>query len=232
MDIYGKALLDYQNNNYTEDLESETSISTWDVFPLPYLFRTIKDMPEMETKALELAKGKVLDIGCGAGSHSLYLQNKGFDVTAIDTSVGAIEVCQARGIKKTLNQDVTTLSSENKYDTLLLLMNGAGMAGRLKNTLGFLLKLKELLNPGGQILLDSSDIIYMFEDEDGGTWIDMNKDYYGEVIFKMRYKGQESAPFDWVYLDFDTLKTIAEQAGLKCEKLIEGSHYDYLARLS
>jgi 2-polyprenyl-3-methyl-5-hydroxy-6-metoxy-1,4-benzoquinol methylase len=85
-DLFGKALLDYQNDNYTEDIITSTNISDEDELPLPYLFRSFKDMPKLEQKALKLAEGKTLDVGCGAGSHSLYLQQKEIEVKAIDIS--------------------------------------------------------------------------------------------------------------------------------------------------
>jgi 2-polyprenyl-3-methyl-5-hydroxy-6-metoxy-1,4-benzoquinol methylase len=88
-DLFGKAILDYQTNNSPEDLITETSISEADEMSVAYLFRDFKDMPKLEQKALQLAKGKVLDVGCGAGSHALYLQEKGLDVTAIDISENA-----------------------------------------------------------------------------------------------------------------------------------------------
>jgi methylase of polypeptide subunit release factors len=190
-------------------------------------------MPKMEQKALQLAKGRVLDVGCGAGSHSLTLQNeRNLDITAIDISANAIEACTLRGIKDARVQDVMTLENE-KYDTILLLMNGAGMCGKLKNIPKFLLKLKSLLNPGGQILLDSSDIIYMFDDdEDGGKWIPSDNAYYGEVVFNIAYKGEKEKPFDWMYIDYNTLQNAAFANGLKSELILEGEHYDYLAKLS
>jgi len=120
-----------------------------------------------------------------------------------------------------------------KFDTILLLMNGAGMCGKLKNIPKFLLKLKSLLNPEGQILLDSSDIIYMFdEDEDGGKWIPTQKEYYGEIVFNISYKGEKENPFDWMFIDYNTLQNAALANGLKCEMILEGEHYDYLAKLS
>jgi len=100
-DLFGRALLDYHNGNYTEDLITWTTISEEDKLPLSYLFRDFKNMPLIEQKALNLAKGKVLDIGCGAGSHSLYLQKKGMAITALDSSMGAITVCKKRGVMNT-----------------------------------------------------------------------------------------------------------------------------------
>lgn len=232
-DLFGKAILDFQTNNSPEDLITETTISEEDEMSVAYLFRSYNEMPKMEQKALQLAKGRILDVGCGAGSHSLTLQNeRSLEVTAIDISPNAIEACTLRGIKDARVQDVMTLENE-KYDTVLLLMNGAGMCGKLKNIPNFLLKLKSILNPGGQILLDSSDIIYMFDDdEDGGKWIPSENAYYGEVVFNIAYKGEKEKPFDWMYIDYNTLQNAAFANGLKPELILEGEHYDYLARLS
>ena len=232
-DLIGKAILDFQTNNSPEDLITETTISEEDEMSVAYLFRSYDEMPKMEQRALQLAKGKILDVGCGAGSHSLSLQNdRNLDVTSIDISPNAIQACVLRGLKKAKVQDVMTLENE-KFDTILLLMNGAGMCGRLKNIPNFLLKLKSLLNPGGQILLDSSDIIYMFDDdEDGGKWIPSNNSYYGEIVFNISYKGEKEKPFDWMFIDYNTLQNAAFANGLQCELIMEGEHYDYLAKLS
>ena len=230
-DILGKALIDFWNKKYTEDIITTSNITDEDEMPLPYLFRRWKDMPELEQIALNSCKGKVLDIGCGSGSHSLELQNKNVDVTAIDISKGACRVASARGVKKVVNSPLSDFDGE-KFDTLLLLMNGIGLAETIENLPNFLEKLKSLLNEGGQIILDSSDIAYMFEDEDGSMWIDLGREYYGEMTFEMHYKKQSSDKFDWLYIDFAKLAEIAETVGLKCELIKEGEHFDYLARLS
>ena len=231
-DLFGKAILDYQTHNSPEDLITETSISEADEMSVAYLFRGYEEMPQLEQKALQLAIGKVLDVGCGAGSHALYLQEKGFDVTAIDISANAIKACELRGMKKAKVQDIMQLEGD-QYDTILLLMNGAGMCGRLKNLPNFLQKLKSLLTDTGQILVDSSDIIYMFdEDEDGGKWIPTDVDYYGEVVFDITYKGEKENAFDWMYIDYNTLQNAAFANGFQCEIVLEGEHFDYLAKLT
>ena len=231
-DLFGKAILDFQTNNSPEDLITETSISEADEMSVAYLFRSYDEMPKLEQKALQLAKGKVLDVGCGAGSHSLTLQNdRNLDVTSIDISPYAIQACQLRGLKNAKIQDIMTLENE-KFDTILLLMNGTGIFGTLKETPNFLQKLKSLLNPNGQILIDSSDIIYMFDDdEDGGKWI-FGNGYYGELTFTVSYKNKTEDEFPWLYLDYNTLQNAAFANGLQSELILEGEHYDYLAKLS
>ncbi|PJB11735.1 MAG: SAM-dependent methyltransferase [Flavobacteriales bacterium CG_4_9_14_3_um_filter_40_17] len=232
-DLFGKAMLDYHTGNEPENLITETSISEEDVLEVSYLFRSFKEMPVLEQRALQLAAGKVLDVGCGAGSHSLYLQHeRKLPVTAIDLSENAVKVSQLRGVVDAKVQDVMKLSGE-KYDTVLLLMNGAGMCGKLKNISNFLMHLKSLLTEIGQILVDSSDIIYMFdEDEDGGKWIPGDTEYYGEVAYTVSYKGETESPFDWLYIDYNTLQNAAHANGLNCELVLEGEHFDYLARLT
>jgi len=229
-DIIGIALLDYYNGNYSEDIFTETNISEEDELPLPYLFRTFKEMPEIEQKALQSTKGKTLDVGCGAGSHSLYLQEKGFDVMAIDTSKGAIEVCKLQGVKNTKKIDLLQLKNET-FDTILLLMNGTGIFQNLENTSKYLNHLKSLLNPNGQILIDSSDLQYMYDPtEEGGIMVPADR-YYGELEFTMRYKDMESEPFDWLYLDERTFKDICTLNNLEFEVISRGENFDYLARI-
>ncbi|WOD42915.1 class I SAM-dependent methyltransferase [Hwangdonia lutea] len=229
-DLFGNALLDYHNGNYSEDIITSTSISDDNVLPLPYLFRGFKDMPTLEQKALKLAKGYVLDVGCGAGNHSLYLQQEGLKVKAIDISKGAIKVATQRGV---LDAEVKNIIDEiGTFDTILLLMNGTGIFQELAQVSKYLTHLKRLLKPKGQILIDSSDIKYMYEDDDGGFWQDINASYYGEIDYFLSYKGEKERPMKWLYLDFNTLLTACTSVGLNCELIFEGEHFDYLARLS
>lgn len=192
-------------------------------------------MPLLEKKALALAYGKVLDIGCGAGSHSLYLQNNlNLEVISIDISTNAINACKLRGLKNVHIQDILemdSLSLANKFDTILLLMNGTGIFGTLKKIPQYLQKLKSLLNINGQILIDSSDIIYMFDEDDDGSFTVPANRYYGEIEFSIAYKNEKEDPFPWLYLDYNTLHNAALANGLQCELIVEGEHFDYLAKL-
>ena len=230
-DVIGTALLDYYHENYSEDILTETNISEEDELPLPYLFRIFEEMPRIEKKALKYAKGKTLDVGCGAGSHSLYLQEKGFDVMGIDTSKGAIEVCKLQGLQNSKNIDLLQLENE-KFDTILLLMNGTGIFQNLESTPKYLQHLKSLLNPKGQILIDSSDLQYMYDStEEGGIIVPADR-YYGELEFTMRYKGMESESFEWLYLDEKLFKKTCAENNLNFEVIARGDNFDYLARIT
>ena len=232
-DLFGKAILDYQTNNSPEDLLTETSISEADEMSVAYLFRNYNEMPKLEQKALQLAKGKVLDVGCGAGSHALELQNeRKLNVTAIDISENAVKACQLRGITNVKVENVLDLNVENKFDTILLLMNGTGIFGTLNETAKYLQKLKSVLNEAGQILIDSSDLIYMFDQDEDGAYSIPADGYYGELTFTVQYKGETEETFPWLYLDYNTLQNAAIANGLQCELVAEGEHFDYLARLT
>ena len=230
-DIFGKALLDFQNNNFTENLMTYSSIAGIDEMELSWLFRSFHEMPLIEQTALKSCKGTVLDIGCGAGNHAFYLQNKNINVKAIDISKGAIETCIARGVKNAKKQSIWDLKDE-KFDTVIALMNGTGLCGKLEKLDDFLIHLKSLLTENGQILIDSSDIIYMYKDDSGALTIPNSTNYYGEVNFEFKYKNEFSEKFDWLFIDFNKLKVHANNLGLKCEMKQEGYHYDYLAKLT
>ncbi|WP_294304489.1 bifunctional 2-polyprenyl-6-hydroxyphenol methylase/3-demethylubiquinol 3-O-methyltransferase UbiG [uncultured Chryseobacterium sp.] len=230
-DLMGKAIRDYYHNENPEDLQTETSISELDELPVNYLFRDFNQMNKIEQKALRLAQGKILDIGAGAGSHTLYLQNeRNLDVTALDISPKSIEVCKLRGVKKAVAENMLHYS-DGIFDTLLLLMNGTGIFQSLQVIDIYLKKLYDLLNVKGQILIDSTDILYMFdEDEDGGVYIPA-EGYYGELDYIVHYKGESEDPIKWLYLDFNTLRNAAENNGFKIEKVLQEED-SYLARLT
>ncbi len=231
-DIFGKAISAYYHDKDTTNIGVHSPDFDDDVIAVSYLFRSYAEMPPLEQKALQLATGRVLDVGCGAGSHSLYLQEKKkLEVTSIDTSEGAVKISRLRGIKNAQNIDFFNLK-DKKFDTILMLMNGSGIIGKLHNLDKFFKKTRELLNPGGKLLLDSSDLSYLFDrDEDGGIWVDSEAAYYGELEFKVSYKGENSAYFDWLYIDFQTLKFAAEMNDFSCKRIKKGEHFDYLAEL-
>ena len=227
-DVIGTALLAYYNDGVANDI-IVTSTFGEDILSVPYLFRTAQQLPIIEKTALKLCSGKILDVGAGSGCHSLILKKKKMEVKAIDISNGAVEVMNKRGINACY---IDFFDEQNTYNTLLFLMNGIGIAGTIKGLKKLLKKAKKLLAKDGLILLDSSDISYMFTEDDGSMRINLNAPYYGEVSFQMRYKNLQTKPFDWLFIDFDLLKSIVQPIGFNCELIINGPHYDYLAKLT
>ena len=231
MDPMGRAIADYWKNKKADRLRVFSPMFEEDEIPLTTLFRNYENMPEIERKALDMATGRTLDVGVASGCHSLVLQKKGIDVTAIDISPLAVETMKDRGVQKVIEQDFFTLEGQ-QYDTILMLMNGVGIVGTLERLPKFFRQLDKILAPGGQVLCDSSDISYVFEDENGMIDIPDEMDYYGEQSFRMQYKDTIGEPFPWLYIDADTLKEQAAKNEYNVEVVAEGKHYDYLARIT
>ena len=229
-DSMGQALMDYQKGIRNAELIVGTSVAEDEPYDVSYFFRTFDEMPTLEQKALELAQGDILDVGAGTGIHSLALKDMGKSCISIDISELSVEVMKMRGVKNALCNDFYKLE-EKKYDTLLFLMNGIGLVETLEGFERFFSKCKSLLKPGGQILFDSSDLIYLFEEEDGTFLIELGHKYYGEVDFKIKYKDMKEQSFPWLFVDFDNVENLAEQNGFQAEIIQKGEHYDYLARL-
>lgn len=229
LDPLGYAICDFAKNGFSENITVMADLCEDDVMPVEYLFRTAEVMPELEQKALSLCRGKILDVGAAAGCHSYLLKEQGKDVLAIDTSEGAVLHLKSMG----LNAEKTDFFDLNgKFDTLLVLMNGLGIAGNLNNLPRFLKQIKGLLAPEGTALCDSTDLSYMYQEEDGSMWLDLNGSYMGEMQFKMQYKEVESDWFRWLYIDFDLLKEHAEKEGLECTLIMNGPSNNYLVSLT
>jgi len=230
-DVMGMALVNYQKGKGSATLLVHCNKAEDEVYDLDYFFRSYDEMPETEKVALDLVKGKTLDVGAGTGVHALALQQKNVNVTAIDVSEHAINLAKKEGVKNAVCANFYELSGE-KFDTLLFLMNGIGLVENLDGFDEFFAKCDELLEPDGQIIFDSSDLIYLYEEEDGSVLINLNDAYYGEVIFQVEYEGEKGEPFPWLFIDFGNLQAIARKHGFQAELIYEDEHYNYLARLS
>ena len=224
-DVYGQALHDYYYRR-NHKLLLYNNYGPKEEMPIALFFRDMEKMPTIETKAMSLCKGKVLDIGAGVGSHALILQKQGIDVTAIERSALAVEIMKKRGVRKAIAGDIFALA-DMKFDTLLLLMNGIGLVGNLDGLKYFLQHAKTLLLPGGQLLFDSCDILYLYQG--GPTPTDR---YYGEISFRYEYKNKIGEWFKWLYVDQQTLETVATKTGWHCQVIYEDDKDQYLVRLT
>lgn len=231
-DPMGAAIADFFNHKKADRLRVFSSQFDEDEIPVSQLFRNQKLMPIIERTAIKQAYGRILDVGAGSGCHALALQEIDKDVCAIDISPLSVEVMQKRGVKDARLINLFDESFTETFDTILMLMNGSGIIGRLNNMPMFFQRMKRLLRPNGCILMDSSDLRYLFEEEDGSFLMDLAGDYYGEIDFQMQYKEIKSDSFDWLYVDFHTLSLYAAECGFNAELIKEGKHYDYLAKLS
>lgn len=229
-DPIGQAIYHYFHYNDNTPIKVNTNITEGEELPVSHLFRKYPKMPFLEKEALRLVKGKVLDVGAGSGAHSLYLQNNGFDITSIDVSELSCEIMKEQGLKNVMCDDIWTFEADG-YDTIIFMMNGIGLVKNLEGLKVFLEYIKSFLSSDGQILLDSSDIKYMFYDDDG-LWLDTNLAYYGELEYQLTYKHYNSDTFPWLFVDFDRLRNIAFNSGWTTELIYQDDHFHYLARLT
>ena len=230
-DPMGSAIYDYYMTGKAGKLVVRSSMFDDDEIPVESLFREYEEMPAIEQVALDAAYGRILDVGAGSGCHSVALKKMGKEPVAVDISELSVKVMKERGLDAHCVNFYDEDYSE-KFDTVLMLMNGTGIAGNIDNMPAFFARLRSLLNPDGCVLIDSSDLSYLYEDEDGNLEIDLAADYYGQVDYQMAYKDVEGESFDWLYADFETLSYYAEESGFRCDLVAEGEHYDYLAKLT
>ncbi|WP_442795056.1 class I SAM-dependent methyltransferase [Pelobium manganitolerans] len=225
-DLYGNILKDLYRGAPDLQVWLHNHYGEAEDYPMHMFFRDEQAMPEAETIALDLCKGKVLDVGAGSGNHALVLQNRGFEVTAVDVSAGACEVMKSRGVKDVRCLDVMDFTGE-RFDTLLLMMNGIGFCGYIDDLKLFLAKADDLLNVGGQILFDSSDVAYLYEDLDRTA-----EPYYGETDYQYEYNGQKGEWFSWLYIDEWTMRRVAKECGWDLQVVYQNLDDNYLGRLT
>lgn len=228
-DPMGQAIADYHKFGKAARLRVLSPMLEDDEIPVATLFRSLEEMPVVEQEALKAARGAILDVGAGAGCHSLALQQMGQQVTAIDISPLAVATMRERGVQHVLEQDFFTLDSS--YDTILMLMNGIGIVGTLERLDAFFMQVDRIMAPDGQLLCDSSDICYIYEDEDGFIDLTGVEGYYGEMTYRMQYRDIKGEQFPWLFIDADTLRQQAARHGFDTDIVIVGDHYDYLARI-
>lgn len=229
-DPMGQAVLDCLEGKPTKKLRVLSSMFEEDEMPVSHLFRTYGEMPVLEQKALDLCRGRVLDVGACAGCHAIWLQEKGLDVTAIDLSPLSVETMRRRGIRNVFEADYYEDGFGRDFDTIIMLMNGTTIAGTLDGVPRWLERARQLLAPGGQVLIDSTDLRYIYEDEDGNFCYD-GTNYYGEVDYRMQYGKVRGERFNCLYLDPKTMIKAAENAGLKHEIIAENDTCAYLIKL-
>ena len=233
MQPHGLALLAYQRG----DKEAQVFVRRDDghAGPLPaaHFFRQPDDFSAIEKLALENCMGSILDAGAGAGIHSLFLQETGQTVTAIDISPQAVTVMQERGVVNVSCGDIYTYTG-GPFDTLLMLGHGIGMVGTVAGLDRFLAFAPGLLNPGGQILVDALDVRHT-DDPVHLAYQQANRKagrYIGEIRLQFEFQGQAGPYCAWLHIDDRTLAVHAARLGWHCAVLLAEDSGDYLARLT
>lgn len=225
-DIFGLALLDYYRGQFVPPLMRHNTYGLPDETPVDGYFFDENDFSEMENFTLSLCRGSVLDVGSAAGRHTLALQSHGIDVTALEFSQACCSLMQQRGVMNVVHTDIQKFDGE-KFDTIVLLMNGIGLAETIDGLRKLLNKLHSLLSPGGQVIFDSSDVAYLYEGADKPEGR-----YYGEIDYKFEYKGQEGEWFSWLYVDMETMSECCLAAGWAMQVIYEEDMGTYLGRMT
>ncbi len=227
-DPLGTMLIDYMDGDTDAFVKvSSPNLDMWEMTG-EVMFRPFSRMSQLEKKALSLCQGRTLDVGAGSGCHSLYLQKRNLPVDALDISPGCITVMKKRKIASPVHDNLFCLENKS-YDTVLMLMNGIGICGSIEGLHLFFQFIPDILSDTGQVLVDSTDIASLYDINK----ITLDNDrYYGETQFLMAYRSITCDPFDWLYVDFETLEQLARFHGFSCEKIMTDPSHRYLARLT
>lgn len=231
------ALRAYQQGDHEAAVTVRDSLGNREPLPAAYFFRTMEErdddpLLELERGALEACRGHVLDIGAGAGAHALTLQARGVEVTALESDPGLVELLRERGVRKVLEGTPESLAGGARYDTLLLLMNGWGLAGTLSELPGFLDELAAILAPGGQVLADSTDLRPLLDPDGDEDWSSVEEEYPGDIGYRMEFRGMKGEPYTFLFVDPDTLERVAAEGGWTVEILARNDEEGYLSRLT
>jgi SAM-dependent methyltransferase len=186
-------------------------------------------LADLDRLALARCRGRVLDVGAGAGRHALALQEMGRDVVAIDLSPICVSLCQERGVSDARRFDVMKLDSEEqlgRFDTIFFGMQTIGVAGGIGPLENFLRRLGNCLETGGELIVDSSALREAWEGDEGDA-----SPSRGEIVLSMRYRGWRGENFPWVYLAEADLADVAARAGFEMETLGSVESGEYLAVL-
>jgi len=230
----GRALLDYHRGAIHSTFIVHSDL--WDDEPTAveeYYRPDHIPIPELELEALSLCRGRVLDLGAGAGRHALELQTSGHDVTAVDISRDAVAVMRERGVRDARCGDLDAVRGE-LFDTILLLMHGIGLVGTLPGLTEFLVRAHDFLDADGRIVCDSADLTVILPSLlDTGEQTDAGSARYpGEVEFRLTYGTLDGQPYPWLFVDARTLERFARASGFEFAIGGRGGRGAYVAVLS
>jgi len=232
MKPYGLALLDYHKGNQDATLAIYRDDGWKDELPVKTFFRGAEEY-ELERIALGICRGHVLDVGAGTGLHSLFLQDKGLSVCAIDILPEAVQIMRDKGVVDVRQADILSFKNE-KFDTVLMMGHGIGVVEDINGLIQFLNRVIGLLNRNGQVLLTSLDV----QATDNPTHLRYqeqnleNSRYSGEIRMRFKYKNNEGPPFGWLHVDPETLNDYSSRVGLKCNVVRQQDDGNYLACLA
>jgi SAM-dependent methyltransferase len=231
-DAYGQELLAYYNGNEINEIveRDDGFISTG--LKISYYFSQFEDWPFHEQEAITFAKGNVLDIGCGAGRHALYLQEKGFGVLGIDNSPLAIRVCKLRGLNKAEVMSIEDIDfAPNSFDTILMLGNNFGLFGNFKKAQKLLRKFHKITSKNALIIADTRDP-YKTENPDHLAYQEFNRKrrwMSGQIRLRIRFRKYATPWFDYLLVSKEEMKGILNGTRWKVKEFLDSGNANYVA---
>ncbi len=231
-DAFGRAIYDYfEGEGGLEIVERDDGYFAVSGGPKAYLSE-YKVWPGHQRKAMRFVKGRVLDIGCGAGRHSLYLQGKGFDVMGVDTSPLAVEVCRRRGIQNARVLSITQIGSKlGTFETILMLGNNFGLFGSAKRAKWLLRRFHKITSGKGRIIGESGNP-YKTKRQEHLEYHELNRKrgrMPGQLRIRVRYSKYVTPWLDYLIVSKDEMEAILSDTGWKVKKFIDSENSAYIA---
>jgi SAM-dependent methyltransferase len=237
VDAYGQQLWGYFKTGEpgNEIIERDDGLISRGQYGGKLYFSEYKDWQKIEKEALKYVRGRVLDIGCGAGRHSLYLQGKGFDVTGIDNSPLAIKISRQRGLKKARVIGIEEVGKfkPDSFDTVIMMGNNFGLFGSFRLAQTLLKKLHRLTSPNALIIAMTRDP-YTTTDPAHSAYHKLNRKrgrMPGQLRIRVRYKTVIGNWFDYLLVSKDELREILNGTGWGIERFIDGGDGQYIMLL-
>ena len=226
------ALVAYHEGQRDAKIVVRSDLRTYEEWPASLFFRGSDEFPPLEKEALELCGPRVIDVGAGAGPHTLALLQRGHDVLAVESLPEIASLLRARGFPRVTVCSLDALPA-GQADTVLMLMNGLGLAGTLDGLVPLLNSARRLLAPGGRVVADSTDPRQWIEPDDlQADLLRQDGRYGGEVQFQLEFDGIRGEPVPFLYVDPETLRNRGLRAGLLLEEIRPFSDGTYLAILA
>lgn len=229
----GAALLDYHNGDAAAEIVVSSDLWEDEPVPVAAFYRPSKTrLPALEHSALEHCRGRVLDLGAGAGRHAIELERVGHEVVAVDPLPQAVRIMRDRGVRDARCGSIDAVQGE-AFDTVLMLMHGIGIAGTVRGLGALLQALDELLATDGRIVFDSADLEAVLRRESPRLLADLTDPhrYIGEVSFGLRYRDCAGPMYPWLFIDPEQLGILAGAAGFDTTIVARGDRGAYLAVL-
>ena len=233
-DAYGQELFNFYINNEGAEIVERDDGFIEGTTNLSLYFAPYEQWPTHQQEAMQFAHGRVLDIGAGAGRHSLHLQNQGLEVTAVDNSPKAVELCRLRGVNDARLLPITKISRHiEPFDTIIMMGNNFGLFGNAQRAKRLLRRFHNLTFEGGTLIAETNDP-YQTEDPDHLEYHEFNRQrgrMPGQLRLRVRYRKYKTPWMDYLIVSKDEMKEIVSDTGWIIDRFIDSDSSMYIVVL-